>query len=74
MMFTSLMQRTKKIIQEKYLKIDNEISTTPTMNGIVATDEQLDEKSLEMKEHIFGLYCLFVRFLVNDFGFIWIDF
>lgn len=57
MMFTSLMQRTKKIIQEKYLKIDNEISTTPTMNGIVATDEQLDEKSQEMKDHIFGLYC-----------------
>lgn len=52
MMFANLMQQTKKIIQNKYLKNDSEDATTT--DAIEATDEQLDEKSQEMKDQIYG--------------------
>lgn len=55
MMFANLMQQTKKIIQEKYLKNDCG-NTTATTIEIDATDEQLEEKSQELKDQIFGRY------------------
>jgi len=59
MMFANLMQQTKRIIQEKYLKNDNgntSIETTPKI--VETTDEQLDEKTQEMKDQIYGQYCI----------------
>lgn len=55
-MFANLMQQTKRIIQEKYLKNDNGSITIET-NPIVVetTDEQLDEKTQEMKYQIYDL-------------------
>jgi len=55
MMFANLMQQTKKIIQEKYLKNDSGNATTNTI-AIEATDEQLDEKTQELKDQIYGKY------------------
>lgn len=55
MMFANLMQQTKKIIQEKYLKNDSG-KTTATTIEIDATDEQLEEKTQELKDQIFGRY------------------
>jgi len=55
MMFANLMQQTKKIIQEKYLKNDSGNSTANTI-AIEATDEQLDEKTQELKDQIYGGY------------------
>lgn len=55
MMFANLMQQTKKIIQEKYLKNDSG-NTTATMIEIDTTDEQLEEKTQELKDQIFGRY------------------
>lgn len=55
MMFANLMQQTKKIIQEKYLKNDSGHQTT-TVKTIEPTDEQLDEKTQEMKDQIYGQY------------------
>lgn len=54
MMFANLMQQTKKIIQEKYLKNDN--GNIPTIKAIETTNEQLDEKTQEMKYQIYGQY------------------
>lgn len=54
MMFANLMQQTKKIIQEKYLKNDNG-NTTPT-NATEATNEQINEKTQEIKDQIYGQY------------------
>lgn len=54
-MFANLMQQTKKIIQEKYLKNDSG-NTTATTIEIDATDEQLEEKTQELKDQIFGRY------------------
>lgn len=54
MMFASLIQQTKKIIQEKYLKHDD--GNTTVANEVETTDEQLDERALEMKDQIFGQY------------------
>lgn len=52
MMFANLMQQTKKIIQEKYLKQDQ---GNVTVNAIEeTTDERLDEKTQEMKYQIYG--------------------
>lgn len=52
MMFANLMQQTKKIIQEKYLKQDQ---GNATVNAIEeTTDERLDEKTQEMKYQIYG--------------------
>lgn len=56
MMFANLMQQTKKIIQEKYLKNDSGNTTTATTIAIEATDEQIDEKTQELKDQIYGLY------------------
>lgn len=58
MMFTNLMQRTRKIIQEKYLlKADNEAETLGTATGEPeATDQQIEEKSQEMKNQVYGRY------------------
>jgi len=53
MMFANLMQQTKKIIQEKYLKNDSG-NTTANPIAIEATDEQLDEKAQELKDQIYG--------------------
>lgn len=53
-MFASLIQQTKKIIQEKYLKHDD--GNTTVGDEAEATDEQLHERSLEMKYQIFGQY------------------
>lgn len=55
MMFANLMQQTKKIIQEKYLKNDSG-NTTANPIAIEATDEQLDEKTQELKDQIYGGY------------------
>lgn len=55
MMFANLMQQTKKIIQEKYMKNDSGHQTT-TAKSIEPTDEQLDEKTQEIKDQIYGLY------------------
>lgn len=55
MMFANLMQQTKKIIQEKYMKNDNG-NTTPTNAITEATDEQLNEKTQELKDQIYGQY------------------
>lgn len=52
MMFANLMQQTKKIIQEKYLKNDN--GNLPVIKAIETTDEQLDEKTQDMKYQIYG--------------------
>lgn len=52
MMFANLMQQTKKIIQEKYLKNDNG-NTTPT-NTSETTHEQFNEKIQEIKDQIYG--------------------
>jgi len=56
MMFANLMQRTKRIIQEKYLNMNTEPNMTATINEVEATDEQLDEKSQEMKDQIYGQF------------------
>jgi len=53
MMFANLMQQTKKIIQEKYLKNDN--GNLPVIKAIETTDEQLDEKTQDMKYQIYDL-------------------
>jgi len=55
MMFANLMQRTKIIIQEKYLNMNTEPNMTATNNEVEVTDEQLDEKSQEMKDQIYDL-------------------
>lgn len=62
-MFTSLVQRTKKIIQEKYLRV--ETGTVATV-AVAAADshERLDEKSQEMKDHIYGECYQFGKFFV----------
>jgi hypothetical protein len=53
MMFSNLMQQTKRFIQEKYLK--NDSSNAPMNTNVCeATDEQLDEKTKDMKEQIYG--------------------
>ncbi|VVC40717.1 Fe-S cluster assembly domain,MIP18 family-like [Cinara cedri] len=52
MMFANLIQQTKKIIQEKYLKHDDGNITTEETE---VTDKQLDERALEMKDQIFDL-------------------
>lgn len=53
MMFANLMQQTKKIIQEKYLKQDhNNVITVNTIEE--TTDERLNEKTQEIKEQIYG--------------------
>lgn len=65
MMFANLMQQTKRIIQEKYLKNNNGnavIETNP--NAVENTKEQLNEKIQEMKDQIYGQYCIIQR-LVN---------
>lgn len=56
MMFANLMQQTKRIIQEKYLKQDQpDQGNTTIINPIEeATDKRLDEKTQEMKYQIFG--------------------
>ncbi|CAI6342834.1 unnamed protein product [Macrosiphum euphorbiae] len=54
MMFANLMQQTKKIIQEKYLKNDSG-NTTANPIAIEATDEQLDEKTHELKDQIYDI-------------------
>lgn len=54
MMFANLIQQTKKIIQEKYLKHDND--NTMVTDETNSTDEQFDERALEMKDQIFGQY------------------
>lgn len=67
MMFANLMQQTKKIIQEKYLKNDGG-NTTATTIEIEATDEQLEEKTQELKDQIFGRYlqCLmFTQYIIG---------
>jgi len=64
-MFANLMQQTKRIIQEKYLKNNNGnavIETNP--NAVENTKEQLNEKIQEMKDQIYGQYCIIQR-LVN---------
>lgn len=59
MMFANLMQQTKRIIQEKYLKNDNASTTIETNPSVVeTTDEELDEKTQEMKDQIYGQYCI----------------
>lgn len=53
MMFSNLMQQTKRFIQEKYLK--NDSSNAPMTTSVCeVTDEQLDEKTKDMKEQIYG--------------------
>lgn len=54
MMFANLMQQTKKIIQEKYLKNDN--GNTTLTNATEATNEQINEKTQEIKDQIYGQY------------------
>lgn len=54
MMFANLMQQTKKIIQEKYLKNDN--GNTTSTNAMEATNEQINEKTQEIKDQIYGYY------------------
>lgn len=51
-MFANLMQQTKKIIQDKYLK--NNSGNVTITNAVEVTDEQLDEKSQEMRDQIYG--------------------
>jgi len=59
MMFANLMQQTKRIIQEKYLKSDNvNTSIETTLKAVETTDEQLNEKTQEMKDQIYGQYCM----------------
>lgn len=53
MMFANLIQQTKKIIQEKYLKHDD---GNTAIDEIEVTDKQHDERVLEMKDQIFGQY------------------
>lgn len=62
-MFTNLMQRTKKIIQEKYLKADHGTNAiSETIDEVQATDQQLDEKAQELKDQVYGRYTFAVRF------------
>lgn len=62
MMFATLMQQTKKIIQEKYLKNDNG-NTTPS-KATEATNEQINEKTQEIKDQIYGQFLSLILFFL----------